>query len=76
MDEHIKPHYRHKATLKRHRQLIRHYMDVIPFDEAIEKRVDQIAFDAAHTMNDPADIINLIIEELIHLRYELNLLRN
>ena len=31
----------------------------------------QIAYQAAQTMNHPADIINVVIEELIHHRYEL-----
>lgn len=67
----IQPHYRNKETLARHRRMIRTYLDVAPFDPAIEQHVIKIAQEAAQTMNDPADIINLILEELICLRYEL-----
>ena len=33
--------------------------------------LSQIAYQAAQTMNHPADIINVVIEELIHHHYEL-----
>jgi len=67
----IKTRYRNKDTLRRHRIIIRDYMDIIPVDKIIDEQIEKIAFHAAQTMNDPADIINAVLENITNLRYEL-----
>ena len=54
-----------------HRKLIREYLQINSDDKAREKLIRATAHEIAKSMNDPADIINAVIEELIHHRYEL-----
>jgi TnpA family transposase len=56
---------------KRHLTLIREYLQVKPFDEEAQKALLDACKEAALTKEDPADIINVGIEELVRLRYEL-----
>jgi hypothetical protein len=73
--------YKHDTTLYRHRDHICSYLNVTRWVKA-KKHIDgpihsgrhlavQIAYRASQTLNHPADIINVVIEELIHNRYEL-----
>ena len=59
------------TTLYRYHNLVRDYLDVSPFRDGGRDIVIQIVTTAAKTMNDPADLINAAIEELIRLRFEL-----
>ncbi|MBV9575948.1 MAG: Tn3 family transposase [Gammaproteobacteria bacterium] len=74
-------HYKHDTTLYRHRDHICLYLKVTRWVKA-KKRVEgsihtgrhlavKIAYQTSQKMNHPADIINVVIEELIRHRYEL-----
>jgi TnpA family transposase len=60
-----------ERTLYRYRQLIRTYLDIAPYGEGGEHIVETAVEQAAYTMSDPADLINLAIEHLVQQRFEL-----
>lgn len=75
-------HYEHDTTLYRHRDHICSYLKVTRWKKNKTSFVGelihpgrhfatQVAYQASQTMNHPADIINVVIEDLIHHRYEL-----
>lgn len=81
-DEKMMPHYDHDKSRYRHCNHICDYLKIKRWRK--NKRhlagepihpgrhfAIQIAYQAAQTMNHPADIINVVIEELIHHCYEL-----
>jgi TnpA family transposase len=81
-DLNIKFHYEHDTTLYRHRDHICSYLKITRWKKNKTKSVKeaihpgrhhatQAAYKAAQTMNYPADIINVVIEELIHHHFEL-----
>lgn len=58
--------YRWERTLYRHRAAIRRYLGIRVYDAtgvAVARQAIQVA---AQTKNDPADLINAALEELIH----------
>ena len=59
-------HYRY-----RYRQLVRTYLQVKAYSDGGTHLVRQAAEQAAYTMSDPADPINVAIEQLIEQRFEL-----
>jgi len=63
--------YDKSGTRKRHLLLIRDYLDVRPYDSAARHMIVQAMDAAARTKDDPADLVNVAIEELVHQRYEL-----
>jgi hypothetical protein len=60
-----------ESTLYRYHQLIRTYLDIKPYGEGGQDVVERAIQQAAYTMSDPADLINLAIEHLIQQRFEL-----
>ena len=79
-DHDMAPHYDHEKTRYLHRNQICSYLKVNRWKKNSEggkpqhpgrHLAIQIAYQAAQTMNHPADIINVVIEELIHHHYEL-----
>lgn len=81
-DDGITFYYKHDTTLYRHRDHICSYLKVIRWEKTKKRNVTnhvhparhlavQIAYQTSQTMNHPADIINVVIEELIRHRYEL-----
>jgi TnpA family transposase len=60
-----------ERSLQRYRQLIRTFLDVKPYTQGGQSVVASAIRLAAHTMSDPADLINVAMEQLIHQRYEL-----
>ncbi len=81
-DDTIALQYDHKKTKYRHCDRICKYLKITRWKKnksSIEDKpihparhlAIQFAYQAAETMNHPADIINVVIEELIHHRYEL-----
>ncbi|WP_066706969.1 Tn3 family transposase [Curvibacter delicatus] len=50
---------------------LRRFLNVRPLDEAGKAWLEQVADQAAETKNAVADIINVMLEELVHHRYEL-----
>lgn len=67
----ILPGYDTDKTLYRHHDAIRAYLNVRAFDTDARQLVEQAVSQAAQTMDDPADLVNVGIEILIQQRYEL-----
>lgn len=63
---HETKHYRY-----RYRQLIRAYLQIKAYSDGGANLARQAAEQAAYTMSDPADLINVAIEQLIAQRFEL-----
>ena len=60
-----------ERTLYRYRGLVRDYLQVNPYAQGGEAIVSATAKEAAYSMSDPADLINVALEQLIRQRYEL-----
>jgi TnpA family transposase len=60
-----------EKTLYRYRQLIRAYLRVSSYALGGAETVEPIVEQAAYTMSDPADLINVAIEHLVEQRFEL-----
>lgn len=63
--------YDDSGTRRRHIFAIREFLQVKPFDEMARKALLDATKEAALTKEDLADIINVGIEELVRLRFEL-----
>ncbi|MCG8352851.1 MAG: DUF4158 domain-containing protein [Chloroflexales bacterium] len=63
--------YDTSGTRLRHLTAIRAYRQVQPYTRTVQRLLVRILVDAAQTKTDVADLINIGIEELIRLRYEL-----
>jgi len=60
-----------EKTLYRYRQLVRSYLRVESYRLGGASAVEAIVAQAAYTMSDPADLINVAIEHLVKQRFEL-----
>lgn len=60
-----------KNLRSRYRSLIRGYLVVTAYADGGPRVVEQRVTEAAYTMSDPADLINVAIEHLIQQRFEL-----
>jgi len=67
----VTPGYPNDRTLYRHYEAIRAHLNVRAFDVQARQIIQQTVQQAAQTMDDPADLINVGIEVLIQQRYEL-----
>ena len=67
MDVHVEA----EKTLYRYRQVIRAYLGIKPYGDGGQDVVETAVQQAAYTMSDPADLINLAVEHLIQQRFEL-----
>lgn len=63
--------YNNRKTMSRHRHYIRDYLKVIAFDKQALHLTAVSVYRSAQIMDNPADLINVAIEELIRVRYEL-----
>jgi len=63
--------YNSERTAQRHRGLVREQLGVVYDQEAVRKLVRQVIFDAAQSKDNPADLINVALEELVRARLEL-----
>jgi TnpA family transposase len=59
------------TTRSRYRQAIRAYLHIRPYRQGGAQVVTSIVHQVAETMSDPADLINVAVEELIRQQYEL-----
>ncbi len=71
LDDELRPDYGQDRTLYRHHQAVRDYLQVQPFDESARRSIAAIVRQSALVMDNPADLINVAIEELVRLRFEL-----
>lgn len=60
-----------RSNLVRCRRIIRTYLDIRRYSQGGQEFVDTAVTEAAQTMSDPADLINLAIELLVQQRYQL-----
>ena len=78
----LTPYYEHYRTRYRHQDSICNFLKIKRWGKISNRKPGEavhpgrklaisVAWNAAQTMNNPADIINVIIEELVHNRYEL-----
>jgi TnpA family transposase len=71
----LKLSYDHLKTLSRHRERIRDHLQIKPWNtqkgESAQRVALRAAYSASQTMNNPADIINVVIEELVSKHFEL-----
>ena len=58
-------------TRKRYRKLIRDHLKIRPYREGGASSIKPVIQEAAQIMSDPADLINVAIEELIRQHFEL-----
>lgn len=56
---------------QRYRDIIRQHLRVKPYGDEARRVATEAVTDAASTMDDPADLINVAVEELIKERFEL-----
>lgn len=67
----ILKNYDKSSSKKRHLTIIRDYLKITAYGEETRKIIIVVATEAAKTKDNDADIINIIIEELVRQRYEL-----
>lgn len=67
----VGPAHDSERTGQRHRGLVRERLGVVYDQEAVRKLVRQAIFDAAQSKDNPADLINVALEELVRARLEL-----
>ncbi|HRH45667.1 MAG TPA: Tn3 family transposase [Pyrinomonadaceae bacterium] len=58
-------------TLYRHQAAVRKFLGVKSYDKTARKLIVKAVYQAANVMDNPADLINVAIEDLIKERYEL-----
>ena len=63
--------YQYPQTLSRHKKAIRSYLQVSQFNQEANRFITEIIKKSALVMDNPADLINVAIEELVKERYEL-----
>jgi TnpA family transposase len=71
LPEEMIPGYEHDRTLYRHHQLVREYYEIIPYGKDARRVALRTILRAIRTMDNPADLINAALDELIKQRYEL-----
>ncbi|MEG3845405.1 Tn3 family transposase [Microcoleus sp. herbarium19] len=71
LPENIYVGYEQSRTMYRHRTAIREYLNVTHFNQSARHLAVTTVYKSASVMDNPADLINVAIDELIHQRYEL-----
>lgn len=71
LGEHLNLGYEFPQTLSRHKKVIRSYLQVGQFDQEANQFLSANVENKALVMDNPADLINVAIEELVKNRYEL-----
>src|SRR5438128_2485680 len=71
LPEDLVPVYDHPRTLYRHHQLVREYYQIVPYGKDARRIALRTILRAIRTMDNPADLINAAIDELVKQRYEL-----
>ncbi len=67
----VEPMHDADRTAKRHRGWVRQRLGVVYDMEAARKLAEEVIWDAAQTKDNPADLINVALEELVRARLEL-----
>lgn len=66
----VVPGYDHDRTLYRHHQVVREYYQILPYGKEARRVILRTLLRAVRTMDNPADMINAALEELIKQRFE------
>lgn len=56
---------------QRHRDIVRQHLGVMAFGDGARRLAEEAVAEAALAMDDPADLVNVAIEELVKERFEL-----
>lgn len=67
----VVPGYDHDRTLYRHHQVVREYYRILPYGKEARRVILRTLLRAVRTMDNPVDMINAALEELIKQRYEM-----
>jgi len=67
----VAPGYEEARTLYRHHRAIRDYLRVKAYGKEARRLAILAVYDAAQTMDNPADLINVALETLVKDRFEL-----
>ncbi len=67
----VVPGYDHDRTFYRHHQVVREYYQILPYAKEARRVILRTLLRAVRTMDNPADMINAALEELIKQRFEL-----
>lgn len=70
-NDNILKNYNKSSSKKRHLVVIREYLKITSYGESAREFIMKVATEASKTKDNDADIINVILEELIKHRYEL-----
>jgi Tn3 transposase DDE domain/Domain of unknown function (DUF4158) len=65
------PVYDNPRTLSRHHQVVREYYQILPYGKDARRVAIRTVLRAVRTMENPADLINAAIDELVKQRYEI-----
>ncbi len=71
LPEELVPAYDNPRALSRHHQVIREYYQILPYGKEARRAATRTILRVVRTMENPADLINAAIDELIKQRYEL-----
>jgi TnpA family transposase len=71
LPEELVPAYDHPRTLYRHHQVVREYYQILPYGKDARRAAIRTILRAVRTMENPADLINAAIDELVKQRYEM-----
>jgi len=63
--------YDNPRTLSRHHQVVREYYQILPYGKDARRVAIRTVLRAVRTMENPADLINAAIDELVKQRYEM-----
>ncbi|HSW80297.1 MAG TPA: DUF4158 domain-containing protein [Candidatus Saccharimonadales bacterium] len=63
--------YKHESSFNRHRRRVYEYLKIRRYDKDIRIHAIKVAYDTSQIMNFPADIINVVIEDLKKNKFEL-----
>lgn len=64
-------YYDRSKTRFRHMPIIRGYLNIVPYNDESVAIIEKTVHETAHAKEDLADIINVVIEELVRYRHEL-----
>lgn len=71
LPEELVPAYDTPRTLYRHHQVVREYYQILPYGKDARRAAIRTILRAVRTMENPADLINAAIDELVKQRYEM-----
>jgi TnpA family transposase len=71
LPEELVPAYDNPRTLYRHHQVVREYYQILPYGKDARRAAIRTILRAVRTMDNPADLINAAIDELVKQRYEM-----